>query len=260
MKNSQYKQVSFASAWIQKAGIIGLTGMLCLACTPAAPPPTGNEETETPPAVTETTESNTPVQVAPATVPMSTPTTAGAAEGTCKTTVAIVSDPNPPTNIRSTPEVTDNNIVGEVDNGTRLSVKDEQDNWFQVSTLGGDETLEGWVAKGVTESGCNEKIQKITIPNDSNSVTISDRFIGTGSHEYMITANAGQTITVTASSGPFPFIFAPDDANRQQELSNQGGSDGPISWTSELSTSGDYVLDMESNFRGYEYSFTVELK
>lgn len=250
MKNYQHKSVSFPSTWIQKAGIIGLTGMLCLACTPTAPPPAANQETET----------NTPVQVAPATVPMSTAPTAGAIEGTCKKMMAIVSDPNPPTNIRSTPEVTDNNIVGQVDNDTRLSVKGEQDGWFQVSTLGGETTLEGWVAKSVTKSGCSQKTQRITIPSDSNSVTISDRFIETGSHEYMINVNAGQTMTVTSTSGPFPFIFAPDDTNRQQELSNQGGSPGSISWTSELPTSGDYVLDMQSNFKGYEYSFTVELK
>ena len=67
-------------------------------------------------------------------------------------------------------------------------------------------------------------------------------------------------MTVTANSGPFPFIFASDDVNRQQELSNQAGSDGPTSWTGELSTSGDYVLNMPSNFQGYEYSFTVEIK
>ena len=249
MKNSQDKAISFPSTWIYKAGIIGLTGMLCWACSPSAPP-SGNEETE----------SNTAVKVAPASVPMSTPQIAAAAEGTCKKMMAIVSDPNPPTNLRSTPEVTDDNIVGQLDNGTRLSVKDEQGNWFQVSTLEDDPTLEGWVAKSVTESGCQQKTEKITIPSDRSAVTISDRFIGSGSHDYIITANAGQTMTVTANSGPFPFIFASDDVNRQEELSNQGGSDGSTSWTGELSTSGDYVLNMPSNFRGYEYSFTVEIK
>lgn len=258
MKTSQDKPVSFASTWLQKISIIGLTGMLCLGCTPTTPPPTANENTDTnPAAVTETTEK--PVEVAPMSTQMSLPPTESS-EDSCTKMMAIVSDPNPPTNIRSTPEVTDNNIVGQLDNGTVLSVKDEQDNWFQVSTRGGDNTLEGWVAKSVTDSSCSEKTQRITIHGDRNSVTISDRFIGTGSHEYMINANAGQTMTVTSTSGPFPFIFGPDDPNRQTLLANDAGSPAPITWTGELSMSGDYVLDMESNFRGYEYSFTVELK
>jgi hypothetical protein len=274
MKTSHHQQAGFGSTWIQKAGMICLTGMLCLACAPTTPPPTANQAGE-PNAATETNEStavetspgsSAPVPVAPATAPTNPPvnTAIAASNGvkdTCKVTMAIVSDPNPPTNVRSTPEVRDGNIVGQVQDDTQLSVQEEQNNWFKVRTLG-NESLEGWVSKNVTESGCNEKTQKITIPSNSNSVTIRDRFIGTGSHEYTITAQQGQTITVTveADSGPFPFIFAASDANRQRELSNQGGSPGPITWSSQISTSGDYVLDMESNFRGYEYSFTVELR
>jgi len=256
MKNYPHQPVSFGATWIKKAGIIGLTGMLCLACSPTTPP-TESETNTTGDATTS--ETNTPVPVAPASVPMSTPPTAESNEETCKKMEAVVSDPNPPTNIRSTPEVTDNNIVGQLDNGTRLSVKDEQDNWLQVSTVGNDESLEGWVSKSVSESGCSEKTERITIPSDSNSVTISDRFIGTGSHEYIINATAGQTMIVTSISGPFPFIFSPNDPNRQTMLADQAGSPAPITWTTEISTSGDYILDMESNFRGYEYSFTVEL-
>jgi hypothetical protein len=272
MKTSHHQQNAFGATWIQKAGMICLTGMLCLACAPTTPPPTANQagetnaatETNEPTAVETTPGSSAPVQVAPATAPTNPPvnrptTASNGVKDTCKVTMAIVSDPNPPTNVRSTPEVRDGNIVGQVQNGTQLSVQGEQNNWFKVRSLG-NEPLEGWVSKNVTKSGCNEKTQRITIPSNSNSVTIRDRFIGTGSHEYTITAQQGQTITVTANSGPFPFIFAASDANRQQELSNQGGSPGPISWSSQISTSGDYVLDMESNFRGYEYSFTVELR
>ncbi len=263
MKNSHYQQTAFGSTWSQKAGMIGLTGMLCLACTPTIPPPTANQvtETEASNAVKSTAGSSSPAQVAPAKAP--TLAAANGVKDTCKVTMAIVSDPNPPTSVRSTPEVRDGNVVGQVPNGTQLSVEGEQNNWFKVRSLG-NESLEGWVSKNVTKSGCNEKTQRIIIPgnspSNSNSVTISDRFIGTGSHEYIISAQQGQTLNVTANFGPFPFIFAASDVNRQQELSNQGGAPGPISWSSQISTSGDYILNMESNFRGYEYSFTVELR
>jgi hypothetical protein len=280
MKNYHNQTATFPSTWLQKAGMICLTGMLCLACAPTTAPPNANQvkdqvtennaatDTNAPTSVETTPGSSPPVQVAPATVPTNTPmntpmnkptTAANAVKDTCKVTMAIVSDPNPPTNVRSTPEVRDGNIIGQVQNRTQLSVQEEQNNWFKVRTLG-NEPLEGWVSKNVTESGCNEKTQRITIPSNSNSVTIRDRFIGTGSHEYTISAQQGQTITVTANSGPFPFIFAASDVNRQRELSNQGGAPGPISWSSQISTSGDYVIDLESNFRGYEYSFTVELR
>ncbi len=44
--------------------------------------------------------------------------------------MAIIADPNPPLNVRSSPRVASNNIVGQLQNGTRVSVVGEQNGWF----------------------------------------------------------------------------------------------------------------------------------
>jgi serine/threonine-protein kinase len=63
------------------------------------------------------------------------------------TCTRVVSDPNPPLKVRSSAEVTANNEVGIVQNGTRLSVVFEQNGWLKIKTSEG----EGWVAKKYTQ-------------------------------------------------------------------------------------------------------------
>ena len=169
--------------------------------------------------------------------------------------MAKTADPNPPTNVRSSPEVKPNNIVGKLENGTWVSVKTEKNGWFEIT-----DPVEGWISKKVTESSCNQKRLRISFPGNSSSVTISDRFIGTGSHEYLLRANQGQTMTVIVNKGSLPFIFAPGDGNRQKDLTGGGDNSGKKSWSGKLPATGDYILDLESNFKGYDYSFKVEVK
>jgi hypothetical protein len=244
MKDSQNREISFNSPKLKTASMACLLSLLSVACTPQ--PPTVKSSAAQ--------SAIAPVAAAPASTTQAIQAQASQPE-LCKITMVKIADPNPPTNVRSSPEVKPNNIVGKIENGKLVSVKTEKNGWFEIT-----DPVQGWISKKVTESSCNQKRQRISFPPNSSSVTISDRFIGTGTHEYLLKANKGQTMTVTANKGSLPFIFAPGDGNRQQDLTGGGGNSGKKSWSGKLSATGDYILDLESNFKGYDYSFKVEVK
>ena len=56
----------------------------------------------------------------------------------CETTMAKINDPNPPANVRSQPSLagssTDSPIVGTIKNGTFITIVDQRDDWFKIST------------------------------------------------------------------------------------------------------------------------------
>jgi hypothetical protein len=168
----------------------------------------------------------------------------------CKVTMAIVNDPEPPINVRSSPTTEKANVVGQLQNGTFLTVEKEQEGWFQISN-----PKPGWVAKSRTTSSCNEKVERVRLGTGETSITITDRFIGTGSHRYLFAINSGQRLTVTSNDGPFPVIVSPrgnyltgnPDENRRQ-------------WSEVMTEPGEHTLMLDSNFKGYPYSFVVEIQ
>jgi hypothetical protein len=173
----------------------------------------------------------------------------------CVVTQAIAADPNPPLNIRSEPEVQPDNVVGTLKNGSWLSVVAERDGWFQIRSLDGNEVA-GWVAKNRTESNCNQKTARIALPQAGGTVAIADRFVGTGSHKYVFRANQGQTLTVTNQKDVFPNILAPTG----QPLISENYDENRQNWTGELPATGEYTLELDSNFKGYDYAFSAQVK
>ncbi|MGI0487583.1 SH3 domain-containing protein [Pantanalinema rosaneae CENA516] len=69
-----------------------------------------------------------------------------AAAMVCQT---IATDPNPPLNVRSSPVVASDNIIGKINNGTLLTVVDENQGWLRIST-----PTDGWVYKEYTVTSC----------------------------------------------------------------------------------------------------------
>lgn len=65
---------------------------------------------------------------------------------TCKT---IATDPNPPLNVRSSPVVAPDNVIGKLRNGTPMTVVDEKEGWLRINS-----PLEGWVFKQLTITSC----------------------------------------------------------------------------------------------------------
>ena len=168
---------------------------------------------------------------------------------TCKVTMAKVADSNPPLNVRSNPTIAPDNVVGKLKNGTFVTVTNQSDEWFAIAT-----PVKGWIAKSQTDSGCNDKTERVSFGAGGDSVTISERFVGTGSHRYRFNLGKGQTLSVSSDRGTLPMILAPNG----KEL--RGLDDRSTSWTGELATTGDYTLELDSNYKGYKYSFSVQVK
>lgn len=63
--------------------------------------------------------------------------------------ITVVTDPNPPLNVRSSPVIAPDNVVGKLPNGTRLFIEAEQEQWLQISA-----PLKGWVYETLTVTTC----------------------------------------------------------------------------------------------------------
>ncbi|NJP10698.1 MAG: SH3 domain-containing protein [Leptolyngbyaceae cyanobacterium RU_5_1] len=167
----------------------------------------------------------------------------------CVITMAVVNDTEPPLNVRSAP-TNDSDKIAELENGAFVSVATEQNGWFQIT-----EPIQGWIAKSRTRNGCNRKVENVSFAAGETSAIIRDRFIGTGNHQYRFNARKGQILTITSRQGPLPRVIAPGDKPLVD-----GPDDQRTRWSGELQHNGDYTVELDSNFRGYEYSFQVEIK
>lgn len=61
----------------------------------------------------------------------------------------IIADPQPPMNVRSSPVVAADNMLGRLPNGVPLIVIDENEGWLKISS-----PLQGWVYKELTVTSC----------------------------------------------------------------------------------------------------------
>ena len=74
--------------------------------------------------------------------------------GYCHT---IATDPNPPLNVRSSPIAAPDNIVGNLKNGSKLTVINENQGWLQVSA-----PIQGWIYEPLTVTTCNPNQKQST--------------------------------------------------------------------------------------------------
>lgn len=167
----------------------------------------------------------------------------------CVVRSAVVMDRDPPLHVRSQPVVNANNIVGTLQNGVVLKIAAEQPGWFQIQ-----EPIEGWVAKQLVDYACSRKTERLRLLSDRPQ-NVRDRFVGAGIHYYLISAKAGQTLTIIKNQGRFPLVLSPTG----QVLVSKTDIDRQTSWTQELSESGDYALEILSEEDGYDYSLAVSL-
>ncbi|MEG4319113.1 MULTISPECIES: SH3 domain-containing protein [unclassified Microcoleus] len=183
-----------------------------------------------------------PQKVAPVVV---TPPNSG-----CKISMAVVSDPNPPLNVRSHPQVSDSKIVGKLNNNTFVSVAEEQNGWLRIT-----DPVPGWIAKNRTESSCSNVNQQINFLPGGDEAIVKGRIIGGGTHSYKIRAAKNQTMTVKNRKDVFPQIITP--GGKLLGNSYQGNE---TEWTGKIPVTGNYTFQLDSNFRGYEYEFYVRVR
>ena len=201
---------------------------------PAESPPSQSQPAKTPaikpPLVAEVSGS----KVGPVVV---TPPNSG-----CKITQAVVSDPNPPLNVRSIPQLSDSKIVGKLNNNTFVSVAEEQNGWFRITDP------PGWIAKNRTESSCSNVNQQINFLPGGDEAIVKGRIIGGGSHSYIIRAAKGQTMTVKTRKDVFPQIIDPGG----KLLAGNPYEGNETECTVKVPVTGNYTLQLDSNFRWYE--------
>ncbi len=189
----------------------------------------------------------TPVTRATAAPTNSAPSQATRKVSSCKILMAIVKDDNPPLNVRDQPN-TAGVIVGTVPDGTFVSVKQEQAGWLEITEP------QGWIAKSKTASQCGQKVEQVSFGAGQTRASLSDEFIGVGRHRYKLALGQGQTLTLKSEVGPMPAVIAPDGKYLLGLDEAQG------TWATALPSSGEYTFEMDSNFRGYKYDFSVDVQ
>ena len=173
-------------------------------------------------------------------------------ESGCKISMAVITDRNPPLNVRSSPKVADGNIVGQLKNDTFVIVADEQNGWLRIT-----DPVAGWIAKNRTKSSCPLVKQRINFLPGGNEAIVKGRIVGGGSHTYLIKANKGQTLTVRNHQQVFPLILTPEG----KLLGIDPNAAGPKNeWTGQVPANGDYTLQLDSNYKGFDYEFSVQVK
>jgi hypothetical protein len=255
MKSAAYVIASLLGVGAVAGGTIALRQQ-------PAPPPTPKAVSASPQAPTiaalpnKTTETLTKITptpiVPPATRATATPTSSEPGPAirkvsSCKILMAIVKDDNPPLNVRAQPNP-DGAIVGTVSDGTFVSVKQERDGWLEITEPA------GWIAKTKTASQCGQKVEQVSFGAGQTSATLSDEFLGAGSHQYKLALGQGQTLTVKGEVGPMPAVIGPDGKYLV------GMDEARGTWATELPSTGEYTLEMDSNFRGYKYDFSVDVQ
>ncbi len=168
----------------------------------------------------------------------------------CKISMAIINDSDPPLNVRSHPRIADSKIVGKLNNNTFVSVTQEQNGWLQITEP------PGWIAKNRTESSCQNVRKEINFLPGGDEAIVKGRIIGGGSHSYIIRAAKGQTMTVRNRKQVFPQILTPDG----KLLTGNPYKDNQTEWTGKMPVTGNYTFQLDSNFRGYEYEFSVKVR
>lgn len=164
----------------------------------------------------------------------------------CDVSMAKISDPNPPGNVRSQPNTDRSTIVATLNNGVFVTVVGTRPGWLQIST-----PMKGWVSQKIVHSGCNQKLERVSFAQGQTRVTIADEFIGTGSHTYQLYLLKGQTLRLRSQRGPRPILLSPQGRTMTEM------KDSAAPWTGKLEVSGDYKIVLESNFKGYRYAFDV---
>jgi hypothetical protein len=80
--------------------------------------------------------------------------------------------------------------------------------------------------------------------------------IGTGSHQYRLNLAAGQTLTIKNEADVFPLVLAPDQQSLNEDIAGTDASE----WSISVPIAGEYVLQLDSNFRGFSYQFLITIQ
>jgi len=176
----------------------------------------------------------------------------------CKIQMAVINDPEAPLNVRSAPDLQGSNqesnpksnIVGKLENNTFVSVAEEIDGWFKI-----ENPMNGWIAKNRTDYSCAFVEEIIPLTTEIKTALVQGKIIGTGSHGYTVKLEAGQTLTIENHQAVMPMVISPE-----AELLNPDGNPEVSQWLVQAPSTGDYTLQLDSNYKGFSYEFLVTVQ
>ena len=180
-----------------------------------------------------------------------------------------------PLAVRSSPEQVAGNTISTLPHGWTDLIFREQDGWLEVALRSKQAPQKsGWIPANRTEYGCNLFMEPVQAP-----VVLQGKFIGTGSHKYIVTLQPGQTLVLRPQrlieeprrvywpSG----VIGPDIAKRQKNVPHAYGywwrdendklTPEPDEWRWTSEAGGVYEVFYDSNFKGFVYGpceMTVE--
>ncbi len=93
--------------------------------------------------------------------------------------LTIVSDPQPPLNVRAAPTDRFNNIVGGVEDGDPVTVIGKQRGWLQISA-----PVPGWVDKSLTKTICDQAEQAELAKSSAMKTDVGNRVLAEAIEEY----------------------------------------------------------------------------
>ena len=208
-----------------------------------------------------------PASAAPA-FGMSVPGSAAPIRENCRIYQFRVNDPEPPLNIRSSPEIRPDNVIATIPNGRIGAIVAEHNGWFKIAWSDANHRQqEGWIAANRTEYACNEFMETVT----GFPFPLVGRLIGAGSHQYGVELRKGQTLVLRPdrqmnepSLMYWPTaITGPDIQGRTPGVPNSYGywwrkpgdttAPEPAEWRWTAKESGRYLISYDSNYKGYSY-------
>ena len=191
----------------------------------------------------------------------------------CRIYFFLSNDPEPPLNIRSSPEEREDNVIATMPNGRYGDILAEKNGWFQISLHGLKIPQgKGWIAANRTEYDCNEFREIIT---SFPYLIPGSRLVGTGTHAYEFELKKGQVLVIrpeppangkllrdwpTAVGGPgvprqakgFPNPYA-----QWWRKTDDTSTPEPPEWRWIVTQSGSYTIYFESNYKGFSYGASV---
>lgn len=199
---------------------------------------------------------------------MSAPGSALPVRENCRIYQFRVNDPEPPLNVRSSPEVRPDNIIATIPNGRIGAIVSEHNGWFKIAwPNASNQKQDGWITANRTEYSCNEFMETVT----EFPFQLLGRLVGSGSHQYGVDLQKGQTLVLRPDrqmNEPFLLywptaITGPDIQGRTAGVPHAYGNwwrkpgdtatPEPTEWRWTAKESGRYIIYYDSNFKGYSY-------
>ena len=115
--------------------------------------------------------------------------------------------------------------------------------------------MNGWIAKNRTDYSCAFVEEIIPLTTEIQTALVQGKIIGTGSHGYTVKLEAGQTLTIDNNQAVMPMVISPE-----AELLNPDGNPEVSQWLVQAPSTGDYTLQLDSNYKGFSYEFLVTVQ